>query len=56
MREFKDSITGGKDDDDKPSKLAASNDDDEHPPARAASKDEPITPEQHDDAVSRPRG
>jgi sec-independent protein translocase protein TatA len=43
MREFKDSITG-KDDDDKPA--IASTDDD----------DEPKTPEQHDDAISRPRG
>ena len=43
MREFKDSITGGKDDDD-------------DKPSIAASADEPITPEQHDDAISRPRG
>lgn len=42
MREFKDSITG-KDADDKP-------------PVIAASGDEPATPEQHDDAISRPRG
>jgi len=43
MREFKDSITGNsKDDDDKP--------------ALAASDGEPTTPEQHDDAISRPRG
>ncbi len=40
MREFKDSITG-KDDD----KRIGSSDD-----------DEPTTPEQHDDAISRPRG
>jgi sec-independent protein translocase protein TatA len=43
MREFKDSITGSnKDDDDK---AIASSDD-----------DEPITPEQHDERISRPRG
>ena len=43
MREFKESITGSnKDDDDK---LVASGDD-----------DEPITPEQHDERISRPRG
>ena len=42
MREFKESITGSnKDDDDK---LVASGD------------DEPITPEQHDERISRPRG
>ena len=41
MREFKDSITG-KDDDDKPS--------------IGSSDDGPTTPEQHDDAISRPRG
>jgi sec-independent protein translocase protein TatA len=45
MREFKDSITGHSKDDDEPSSLAAASDD-----------DEPLTPEQHDDAVSRPRG
>jgi sec-independent protein translocase protein TatA len=44
MREFKDSITGHSKDDDEPSSLAA------------ASDDEPTTPEQHDDAISRPRG
>ncbi|MDX6484732.1 MAG: sec-independent protein translocase protein TatA [Gaiellaceae bacterium] len=43
MREFKDSITG------------ANQDDDERPEI-AASGDEPSTAEQHDDAVSRPRG
>ena len=43
MREFKDSITGsGKDDDEK--KLTSGDD------------DEPITPEQHDERISRPRG
>lgn len=42
MREFKESITGNKDDDKR--SLAASDD------------DEPATPEQHDDAISRPRG
>ena len=43
MREFKESITGSnKDDDDK---HIASGDD-----------DEPITPEQHDERISRPRG
>ena len=42
MREFKDSITGSnKDDDDK---------------AIASGDDEPITPEQHDERISRPRG
>jgi sec-independent protein translocase protein TatA len=41
MREFKDSITG-KGDEDKPS--------------IAAADDEPTTPEQHDDAISRDRG
>lgn len=44
MREFKDSITGHSKDDDTPSSLAAAPD------------DEPVTPERHDDAVSRPRG
>jgi sec-independent protein translocase protein TatA len=44
MREFKDSITGHSKDDDEPSSLAA------------ASDDEPTTPEQHDDAIGRPRG
>jgi len=43
MREFKDSITGGSKDDDK-HKLNASDDDD------------PVTPEQHDDAISRRHG
>jgi len=42
MREFKDSITGNDKDDDKS--------------ALTASDDEPVTPEQHDDAISRPRG
>jgi sec-independent protein translocase protein TatA len=42
MREFKDSITG--------------NDKDDEPSALKASDDEPATPEQHDDAISRPRG
>jgi sec-independent protein translocase protein TatA len=41
MREFKDSITG-KGDDDKPSLAGSDN-------------DEPTTPEQHDDAISRSR-
>jgi sec-independent protein translocase protein TatA len=42
MREFKESITGSnKDDDDK---LIESSD------------DEPVTPEQHDERISRPRG
>ena len=42
MREFKDSITGsGKDDDDK---------------TIASGDDAPITPEQHDERISRPRG
>ncbi len=45
MREFKDSITGGNKDDDK--KIAAGDDDDD---------DEPITSEQHDERISRPRG
>jgi sec-independent protein translocase protein TatA len=48
MREFKDSITGGKDDDDKTSLPASS---DESP-----SSSNPVTSEQHDDAISRPRG
>jgi sec-independent protein translocase protein TatA len=43
MREFKDSITGANKDDDKPAEIAPSG-------------DEPSTAEQHDDAVSRPRG
>jgi sec-independent protein translocase protein TatA len=43
MREFKDSITGANKDDDKRAEIAASD-------------DEPSTAEQHDDAVSRPRG
>ena len=43
MREFKDSITGGDEDDDKPSKLTASAD------------EEPESPEKHD-AFGRPRG
>ena len=43
MREFKDSITGNDDKDDDKSALEASD-------------DEPATPEQHDDAISRPRG
>jgi sec-independent protein translocase protein TatA len=47
MREFKDSITG-KDDDDKTS-LPASADEPQ-------SSSEPATSEQHDDAISRPRG
>ena len=42
MREFKDSITG-KDDD---KSISASDDDDE----------KPASAEQHDDAISRPRG
>jgi sec-independent protein translocase protein TatA len=42
MREFKDSITGSnKDDDDK---------------TIASGDDEPITSEQHDERISRPRG
>jgi sec-independent protein translocase protein TatA len=45
MREFKDSITGK--DNDKRSLDRADDDDDD---------DEPTTPEQHDDAISRPRG
>jgi len=44
MREFKDSITGGNKDGDADDKKIASGD------------DEPITPEQHDDRISRPRG
>ncbi len=43
MREFKESITGSSKDDDK-HELTASDD------------DEPATPEQHDDAISRRRG
>jgi sec-independent protein translocase protein TatA len=45
MREFKESITGSNKDDDK-HELTASDDDD----------DAPVTPEQHDDAISRRRG
>jgi sec-independent protein translocase protein TatA len=41
MREFKESITGSDKDDDK---------------AIASGDDEPITPEQHDERISRPRG
>jgi sec-independent protein translocase protein TatA len=44
MREFKESITGANKDDDK-HELTASDDD-----------DSPVTPEQHDDAISRRRG
>ncbi len=43
MREFKESITGGSKDDDK--SLHAGDDD-----------EEPVTAEQHDDRISRPRG
>ncbi|MEY2515507.1 MAG: sec-independent protein translocase protein TatA [bacterium] len=43
MREFKDSITGNSKDDD-----------DER--AIEAADDEPSTPQQHDDRISRPRG
>ncbi|MBA3746302.1 MAG: twin-arginine translocase TatA/TatE family subunit [Solirubrobacterales bacterium] len=43
MREFKDSITGSSKDDDRSIESA---DDD----------DDPLTPEQHDDRISRPRG
>jgi len=43
MREFKESVTGGSKDD--KHELNASDDD-----------DEPVTPEKHDDAVSRRRG
>lgn len=42
MREFKESITGGSKDDDK--SLDKGDD------------DEPVTAEQHDDRISRPRG
>ena len=42
MREFKDSITG------------ANKDDDEK--AIAPGDDEPVTSEQHDERISRPRG
>jgi sec-independent protein translocase protein TatA len=41
MREFKESITGSNKDDDK---------------TIASGDDEPITPEQHDERISRPRG
>ena len=45
MREFKDSITGGN-----------KNDDDDKRAEIDASDDEPSTAEQHDDAITRPRG
>ena len=43
MREFKESITG------------SNKDDDEHE-LTASDDDAPVTPEQHDDAISRRRG
>ena len=44
MREFKESITGGNKDDDDKRSLASADD------------DAPITPEQHDERISGPRG